>query len=110
MSTLARRKLYLATSALLLGAIAAHFLSMGQAARGMMAMARAAGMPAERSRLHEAAAWHVRRSGHYEFLGLGLAVLAMGAWWGSRNRDEPGPQIVLVILLGLYLLLLPLMV
>jgi hypothetical protein len=109
-SALASRKLYLTASALILGAIAAQLLAKHHAGRGMMAMARAAGMPAERSRLREAAAWHVHRSGLWELVGFGFAALAVGSWVASRKRREPGPQGVPLILLCLYVSLLLLIV
>ena len=110
MSALAKRKLFPAASASLVGAIAAQFLAKTHAARGMMVMARAAGMPAERSRLYEAAVWHAHRSGLWELVSFGLVALAVGFWVASCKRREPGPQGVPLVLLCLYALLLLLIV
>ena len=110
MSALAKRKLYLTASALILGAIAAQFLAKHHAGRGMMAMARAAGVPAERFQLQEATARHVHRSSLWELVSFSFVALAVGSWVASRKRREPGPQGVPLVLLCLYALLLLLIV
>ena len=62
-------------------------------------------MPAERLRLHEAAAWHVHRSDLWGLVGLGFAALAVGSFLASRWRREPGPPVVPIALGCLYVLL-----
>jgi hypothetical protein len=109
-SALAKRKLYLTASALILGAIAAQLLAKHHAGRGMMAMARAAAMPTERLRVHEAAAWHAHGSGLCDLASLGFAALAVGSFLASRRRREPGRQGVPIALGCLYVLLLLLIV
>ena len=110
MSALAKRKLYLTASDLIFGAIAAQLLAKHHAGLGMIAMARAAYMPAARSQLHEAAAWHIHRYGLWEVVSFGFAALAVGSWVASRKRREPGPQVVPLVRHCLYVLLLLLIV
>ena len=106
MFALAKCKLYLIASALILGAIAAQLFAKDHAGRSVMAMARATSIPLERSRLLEVAAWHGQRSGLWDLFGLGFAALAVGFWVASRRRHEPGLQGVPLVLLCLYMLLL----
>lgn len=110
MPIFAGRKLYLSSSALLLGAIVARILALHHAGRGVMASAKAVAMPTQRSRLREFATWHFRRSGHWELVGLVFVALAIGFWVASRRRCEPGLQGVPIVLLCFYVLLLFLIV
>jgi len=106
MSGLARRKLYLVASTLLLAAIAAQVLAKRHAGRGMLMMARAAGMPEEQLQLRPIANWHAHRSDLWNVVSLGLAALAVGFWVAFGRGGEPGLPIVLLALTCLYLLLL----
>jgi hypothetical protein len=119
MSALSKHKLYVTAAALLLGAIAAGFLAKLHAGRGMMALARraekmnsarATGLPMEETGLRDEAAWHVRRSGLWDVVGLGLAALGIAFGAASCKRCEPGPPGVLLLLFGVYVLLLLLLV
>jgi len=105
MSTLARRRWYVAALALIFGAIAARLLAMHHAKCGMMAMARASAFPEDRLRLREVAYWHVHRYGLWDLIGLGFATVAVSSWLVSRKRRELGSQGLLLVLLGLYVLL-----
>jgi hypothetical protein len=118
-STFSKRTLYLTATALILGAIAAEFLSKYHAGRGMKALARraeirnakrAAGLSVEGTGLRDEAAAHARRSACWGAIGLGLATLAIGVRVASRQRCEPGLHGLFLGLLGLYVFLLFLIV
>lgn len=99
-------KLYLTALALVLVAIAAELVVKYHAGRGTMQMARAAAVPAERLRLHEAAASHVQLSVRCEHVSLGLGALAATCFLASRWRGEPGPRCVPILLGCIYVYLL----
>jgi hypothetical protein len=110
MSILAGRKWYVAALLLILGAIAAQLIGQYHTGRGVMAIARAAAVPAEWLQVRQIASWHVQRARQWGFTCFGLFALAAASWLISFSRREPGPQGLLMVRHVLFLLMLLLIV
>jgi hypothetical protein len=102
MLTLTGRTWYVATLVMALGANATEFLAKYHIRRCLKSIPRSAADPAERLRLQQVWSWHAHRSGLWDLVSLGLALLAIGFWLVSRSRREPGSLDVPIALLALY--------
>ncbi|WP_165247235.1 hypothetical protein [Paludisphaera soli] len=110
MPSLAKRGMYLATLALIVGAIVAETVAKNHAARGMMTLARASGGRGDMEAAKATASGEVRASGVWTCVGLGLAALALGSWAASSFRGEAGPWAIPALLFASYAFWLMLLV
>jgi hypothetical protein len=109
MSWLAKRKWYLASLILILGAIATLVIGNYHHGGALVARTRARVVPslseAERLSLRQLASWHSRQSAQWGLISMGSLVLAVCSALISRRRRECGRLSVVLLLFAMYFLL-----
>jgi hypothetical protein len=110
MWSLAGRRWYVGAIVLGLGAITCQCVAHQHMGRGIMAIARAAGLPPDSLETRQVGLSHIRQSRQWGSIGLAFAILAASSWLFSRRRREHGNQGLLVGLVILYVFLLLLLV